>query len=157
MDDHDISIRNDMFVLSSYERNAIFRRKPKNLKMTTKEIKKAVKERDKVCQMCGCTDAPYTYKRARFQNPEGRTFEEVGQLIFYDELVLNQWEIDHIIPVGMGGKAWDVLNMQLLCKTCHKLKSAKETMTIREHIKNKRIEYGLGVWNEIKSSCDDRY
>jgi len=34
-------------------------------------------------------------------------------------------EIDHVIPLSEGGSNLD-LNLQTLCKSCHKLKSNKE-------------------------------
>ena len=36
-----------------------------------------------------------------------------------------QLEIDHIIPISMGGPVCDIGNMQLLCRDCHKLKTIK--------------------------------
>jgi 5-methylcytosine-specific restriction endonuclease McrA len=32
-------------------------------------------------------------------------------------------DIDHIIPIRMGGKAYDKKNLRTLCKDCHKAKS----------------------------------
>ena len=32
-------------------------------------------------------------------------------------------DIDHIIPLQMGGKPFDKLNLRVLCKPCHKMKT----------------------------------
>jgi len=34
--------------------------------------------------------------------------------------------VDHIIPVNRGGSFWDPDNHQLMCKSCHDRKTAKE-------------------------------
>ena len=36
-------------------------------------------------------------------------------------------EVDHILPVHMGGEFWDAGNLQTLCRPCHFLKSGHET------------------------------
>ena len=40
-------------------------------------------------------------------------------------------EVDHIIPIALGGSKEDIENMQVLCKNCHKKKTAKDLMKIR--------------------------
>ena len=35
-------------------------------------------------------------------------------------------EVDHIIPLRLGGYPYDFNNLQSLCKSCHAKKSAKE-------------------------------
>ena len=35
-------------------------------------------------------------------------------------------EVDHIIPLRLGGHPYDFNNLQSLCKSCHAKKSAKE-------------------------------
>jgi 5-methylcytosine-specific restriction protein A len=44
-------------------------------------------------------------------------------------------EADHIEPVRVGGDFWNPDNIQMLCKSCHSSKSAKE-----RHEKNKNHE-----------------
>ena len=41
------------------------------------------------------------------------------------------WDIDHIVPVANGGSNDDD-NLQLLCASCHKRKTAKDVRTIRK-------------------------
>lgn len=41
-------------------------------------------------------------------------------------------EIDHIIPVAMGGTTLGIENMQCLCKKCHKQKTARDMANIKE-------------------------
>jgi 5-methylcytosine-specific restriction endonuclease McrA len=48
-----------------------------------------------------------------------------------------KWEIDHIIPLGMGGP--DIIeNMQILCKICHRFKTNHQDMN--QIAKAKRLE-----------------
>ena len=35
-------------------------------------------------------------------------------------------EVDHIVPVAMGGKRWDRGNLQPLCGPCHKAKTRRD-------------------------------
>ena len=35
-------------------------------------------------------------------------------------------ECDHVQPVQRGGAPWDVGNLQVLCRTCHLLKTRRE-------------------------------
>ena len=35
-------------------------------------------------------------------------------------------EVDHVVPIGRGGAAWDPDNLQPLCRACHEAKSARE-------------------------------
>ena len=35
-------------------------------------------------------------------------------------------EVDHIVPIRLGGDPYDFNNLQSLCKSCHARKSAKE-------------------------------
>ena len=38
-------------------------------------------------------------------------------------------ELDHIQALANGGDLWDTANMSALCKACHDLKSAAETIS----------------------------
>lgn len=35
-------------------------------------------------------------------------------------------ELDHIVPLHLGGAVWDPRNLQPLCKRCHSVKTRKE-------------------------------
>ena len=35
-------------------------------------------------------------------------------------------EVDHIVPVAMGGAKWDRANLQPLCEPCHKEKTGRD-------------------------------
>lgn len=37
------------------------------------------------------------------------------------------WEVDHIVPVSMGGDFFDWSNLQILCRPCHKIKTRSDT------------------------------
>ncbi len=41
-------------------------------------------------------------------------------------------DVDHIIPVQMGGKLFDKKNLRTLCKECHKMKSKLDSEAISE-------------------------
>jgi len=72
-------------------------------------------------------------RRARKQNAEGHHSKEDVQKILlsqsnkcancYSELV--NYEIDHIMPLALGGSNWPC-NIQILCPSCNKKKSAKD-------------------------------
>jgi 5-methylcytosine-specific restriction endonuclease McrA len=40
-----------------------------------------------------------------------------------------QVTIDHKIPLSMGGAPLELANLQVLCRSCHEAKSAKESRT----------------------------
>ena len=48
---------------------------------------------------------------------------------------------DHIIPIAIGGKEFDMDNVQTLCKRCDKLKTKADMKIIRRH---KRLEKQIG-------------
>lgn len=35
-------------------------------------------------------------------------------------------EVDHIVPVSLGGEFWDIDGLQLLCRRCHYAKTVAE-------------------------------
>jgi 5-methylcytosine-specific restriction endonuclease McrA len=37
---------------------------------------------------------------------------------------------DHIIPIAVGGAEWDINNIQTLCSTCNKIKTARDMKLI---------------------------
>ena len=40
-------------------------------------------------------------------------------------------DIDHIIPIQMGGKPYDKNNLRTLCKECHKAKSKLDNFALK--------------------------
>ena len=40
-------------------------------------------------------------------------------------------EFDHIIPVALGGQTFGIDNIQMLCKTCHAVKTKKDVQDIK--------------------------
>ena len=67
-------------------------------------------ERDKyICQKCG-----------------------IKTVIGYDTTKDDFPECDHIIPVAIGGREFDLKNLQTLCKKCHKEKTKKDMVKIVE-------------------------
>ena len=56
-----------------------------------------------------------------------------------------RWEIDHIIPLALGGPD-SLENMQILCKICHRFKTNQRDIT--QIAKAKRLEikhFGAGA------------
>lgn len=63
-----------------------------------KKLRELVKQRDKgLCQPC--------FKQNRV---------EIGVIV------------DHIVEIKDGGAKWDIDNLELLCRSCHNIKTAKE-------------------------------
>lgn len=64
-----------------------------------------------------------------------------------------EFDIDHIVPIALGGNEFDIGNMQILCEDCHKLKTKidiRKIAKIRRRIKaeqgmRKLSEFGLVV------------
>lgn len=56
------------------------------------------------------------------------------QHCFQDDRLIDAVEVDHIVPLEIGGSAYDPSNLQSLCKRCHVIKSAKESR-LRHHLK----------------------
>ena len=75
-------------------------------------IRKKIIERDKVCQMCGDRRLQKSYDvPERFDRPA------------YTALERGTWEVDHIVAVEDGGTD-DPANLRLLCRPCHKDRTA---------------------------------
>lgn len=47
-------------------------------------------------------------------------------------------EMDHIIPIALGGDEYDLNNLQTLCKPCHKKKTSKEARQFALARKNQK-------------------
>jgi len=64
----------------------------------------------------------------------GRYLEIVNGLICNKckKTRLDGWEVDHIIPVGLGGGGSWVNNYQILCHECHVEKTTTDTAAIKE-------------------------
>lgn len=43
------------------------------------------------------------------------------------------FEVDHVVPVALGGDMWNEKNLQVLCIDCHKEKTAKDRKKIAEY------------------------
>ena len=54
-------------------------------------------------------------------------------------------DADHVIPISLGGKT-NVENMQLLCVTCHRFKSASESMKQADKVLDVNIVAGRDVY-----------
>lgn len=69
-------------------------------------------ERDKFsCVKCGEKPTQKTY--------EGNIIPDTSKLI-----------ADHIIPIAIGGKEYDLNNVQTLCESCNKIKTKKDLKEI---------------------------
>jgi 5-methylcytosine-specific restriction endonuclease McrA len=87
----------------------------------------------------------YRIKRRAYFHERHRGTDPEDLRRFYDTAHSEKWpcnncsttyetnyEVDHIVPLGMGGtNDWD--NLQLLCPTCHKAKTKVDVRKIREY------------------------
>ena len=46
---------------------------------------------------------------------------------------------DHIIPIALGGPEWDLANIQTLCISCNKLKTADDAAKIAALRRNEKV------------------
>ena len=51
-----------------------------------------------------------------------------------------KWEIDHIIPLALGGDN-SLKNLQILCKICHTLKTNRQDLTIIAKVKRLQTKH----------------
>lgn len=70
------------------------------------------------------------YKRyCEWQNKKGLA----PSLVTYGTLMDNtgeRWHVDHVIPISRGGDGLGFDNVQVICKRCHILKTARENAGI---------------------------
>lgn len=50
-------------------------------------------------------------------------------------------EVDHIVRIKSGGAAWDMRNLQALCRSCHIAKTAREN--------GRRPTPGAAAWKAL--------
>lgn len=70
-------------------------------------------------------DIYWSYKWKKFRN----RFIQENPLCLHcksEGIICEATVADHILPINQGGEAYDVSNLQPLCKKHHDLKSAKE-------------------------------
>jgi 5-methylcytosine-specific restriction endonuclease McrA len=78
-------------------------------------LRKVIKNRDKVCQICDMHFPTPKQLRENKQEYVDKGFNVERSL----------WEVDHIVPKCKGGNHWDPGNLRLLCQLCHKKETAK--------------------------------
>jgi predicted nucleic acid-binding Zn ribbon protein len=73
---------------------------------------------------------PITWAEARQKAIErdNNTCRKCGK----SNLQYNDQEVDHIIPVSMGGDNFDLKNLQTLCHECHVYKTTEDLARLRE-------------------------
>ncbi len=98
-----------------------------------------VEERDHgICATCGC-DTDKIQRIAHWvirDADEGvGTWQDVlqareGAHQFLRDLgfsaLRSLWDVDHILPVDLGGGSCGLMNLQTLCRPCHKTKTAQQ-------------------------------
>lgn len=57
--------------------------------------------------------------------------EQKGVCIYCPKNIKLKYEIDHIMPLALGGSNWPI-NLQLLCPTCNRRKGAKDPVQFAE-------------------------
>lgn len=90
---------------------------------------------------CCCSDCTSTYWAAKktWQDHRRKLFNERNgicaacgrHLVTYphpNKSVphIEEWTLDHILPIALGGSMWDPENHQILCDACNKVKTAQD-------------------------------
>lgn len=57
-----------------------------------------------------------------------------------DEYVHGRYEVDHIVPIALGGEMWDIENLQILCHNCHKKKTKKDMNDLKNMKEENKIK-----------------
>jgi 5-methylcytosine-specific restriction endonuclease McrA len=96
------------------------------------------RHRDTPCCKADCT-AEYWLKKTSWPNFRDIIFKQRGgicakckrELVTYPfpnkkHKRIETWTLDHILPIAMGGAMWDPANLQILCQTCNKAKTAND-------------------------------
>lgn len=60
----------------------------------------------------------------------------------------NKLEVDHIVPVCIGGASLDLDNLQTLCIECHKIKTKSDMKLIADYRKCERL--GIEYTKQVK-------
>ncbi len=106
---------------------------------------KALKRDNHTCIKCGDKrkDVELTRKRRIWMNMEkmynGTDKKCIYKYVDY-KCVVNNFIVDHIKPIALGGDEWNLKNIQTLCFKCNKIKTAKDMKNIA---KQRRIEKKL--------------
>ena len=95
-------------------------------------IRRKIIERDKVCQMCG----GQRYHRDYEIKTDPRYPSRIAQTV-----LTRGWDVDHIVAVEDGGTD-DPANLRLLCRRCHKERTALQR---REQAMKRRGQLALGI------------
>ena len=91
---------------------------------------KAFKRDNYSCVKCGKKPMQKTY--------EGKMISDTSRLIG-----------DHIIPIAIGGKEYDLKNVQTLCEKCNKIKNKQDQ---KEISKQRKIEKRLINQNQLNNN-----
>lgn len=109
------------------------------------QVREKIFARDnQTCQDCKRSNAPYLAwsKRAQEWSPYKAGIDERERIFTDNEVLYAKYhpddpmprepalklEVDHIVPIALGGAEYDLNNMQTLCEECHKKKTAKEAI-----------------------------
>jgi 5-methylcytosine-specific restriction endonuclease McrA len=94
-------------------------------------------KQNKKCANCGY-DWTDVYDESLKNLPKYNNHgEQLKALIWQRNQQDNLPEVDHIVPIGMGGSGFLHSNLQVLCKACHKEKTKKDHADIRKLKKSK--------------------
>ena len=103
--------------------------------------KKALKRDNYTCVKCGDNRESIISEVMRtFYEWEGKQFS--GKLIPEKRLVKeskNNFIVDHIEPIALGGDEWDLDNLQTLCLKCNKIKTRKDAKKIAELRRTEKV------------------
>lgn len=64
----------------------------------------------------------------------------------------SQIQLDHILPVGLGGSRDDPDNLQLICANCHAIKSAVEDKALEKQLRRLGIQLEIDFDAEVQEA-----
>ena len=68
--------------------------------------------------------------------PGFRKWLRPGRILLRDK----NFDVDHIRPIALGGDEYDEENLQVLCRDCHKQKTAVDAKDIAARRREERME-----------------
>ena len=85
-----------------------------------------LKERDGgICAGCGRNTVTRRLRKSRPITPRPKDARYAGPYCRAVWTERHAWELDHIVPLADGG-THELVNMQTLCRPCHRTKTARE-------------------------------
>lgn len=82
-----------------------------------------LKKHGRKCMKCGTEENKVTRKSKRIKDIEAYWKGGPMEVEEYEQTYTLDFEVDHIVPIALGGAEYDEANLQVLCTNCHKGKT----------------------------------